>query len=93
MSVNQRILDVLITYCVCDFLFHGYPCKPKEKNVTVGIPPTNDIPIYISCKFDMFIFEMVLVILKTLCYVSFCTDCPTMSFVSMHSDGIIAKTL
>ena len=27
MSVNQRIQEDLITYCVCDFLFHGYTCK------------------------------------------------------------------
>ena len=29
-SVNQRIREVFITYCVCDFLFHGYPCILTE---------------------------------------------------------------
>ena len=25
-----RIQVMLITYCFCDFLFHGYPCMTKE---------------------------------------------------------------
>ena len=53
----------------------------------------SDIPIYVSCKFEMFTFEMAFGYFKNIIYVSFCTGCPTMSFVILHSDGIIAKTL
>ena len=28
--VNLRILGILITYCVCDFLFYVYPYMKKE---------------------------------------------------------------
>ena len=31
-SVVLRLQVMLITYCYCDFLFHGYPCMTK-KNV------------------------------------------------------------
>ena len=31
-SVVLRVQVMLITYCFCDFLFHGYPCMTK-KNV------------------------------------------------------------
>ena len=31
-SVVLRVQVLLITYCFCDFLFHGYPCMTK-KNV------------------------------------------------------------
>ena len=29
-SVVLRIQVMLITYCFCDILFHGYPCMTKE---------------------------------------------------------------
>ena len=29
-SVVLRVQEMLITYCFCDFLFHGYPCMTKE---------------------------------------------------------------
>ena len=29
-SVVLRVQVMLITYCFCDFLFHGYPCMTKE---------------------------------------------------------------
>ena len=29
-SVVLRVQLMLITYCFCDFLFHGYPCMTKE---------------------------------------------------------------
>ena len=29
-SVDLRVQVMLITYCFCDFLFHGYPCMTKE---------------------------------------------------------------
>ena len=29
-DLDQRIQEAIITYCVCDFLFDGYPCKPTE---------------------------------------------------------------
>ena len=29
-SVILRVQVMLITYCFCDFLFHGYPCMMKE---------------------------------------------------------------
>ena len=29
-SVVLRVQAMLITYCFCDFLFHGYPCMTKE---------------------------------------------------------------
>ena len=29
-SVVLRVHVMLITYCFCDFLFHGYPCMTKE---------------------------------------------------------------
>ena len=29
-SVFLRVQVMLITYCFCDFLFHGYPCMTKE---------------------------------------------------------------
>ena len=29
-SVVLRVQVILITYCLCDFLFHGYPCMTKE---------------------------------------------------------------
>ena len=28
--VNIRIRRMLVTYCVCDFLFYGNPCMKKE---------------------------------------------------------------
>ena len=28
--VVLRVQVMLITYCFCDFLFHGYPCMTKE---------------------------------------------------------------
>ena len=28
--VKLWIRGMLITYCVCDFLFYGYPCMKKE---------------------------------------------------------------
>ena len=30
VSVVLRVQVILITYCFCDFLFHGYPCMTKE---------------------------------------------------------------
>ena len=30
VSVVLRIQVMLITYCFCDFWFHGYPCMTKE---------------------------------------------------------------
>ena len=29
-SVVLRVQVMLITYCFCDFLFHGYPCMTNE---------------------------------------------------------------
>ena len=29
-SVVLRVHVMLITYCFCDILFHGYPCMTKE---------------------------------------------------------------
>ena len=29
-SVVLRVQEMLITYCFCDFWFHGYPCMTKE---------------------------------------------------------------
>ena len=29
-SVVLRVQVMLITYCFCDFWFHGYPCVTKE---------------------------------------------------------------
>ena len=29
-SIVLRVQVMLITYCFCDFLFHGYPCMTKE---------------------------------------------------------------
>ena len=29
-SVVLRVQVMLITYCFCDFLFHGYPCMTRE---------------------------------------------------------------
>ena len=29
-SVFLRVQIMLITYCFCDFLFHGYPCMANE---------------------------------------------------------------
>ena len=29
-SVILRVQVMLIAYCFCDFLFHGYPCMTKE---------------------------------------------------------------
>ena len=29
-SVVLRVQVILITYCFCDFRFHGYPCMTKE---------------------------------------------------------------
>ena len=29
-SVVLRVQVMLITYCFCDFWFHGYPCMTKE---------------------------------------------------------------
>ena len=29
-SVVVRVQVMLITYCFCDFLFHGYPCMTEE---------------------------------------------------------------
>ena len=29
-SVVLRVQVMLITYCFCDFLFHGYPCMTKK---------------------------------------------------------------
>ena len=28
--VVLRVQEILITYCFCDFLFHGYPCMTKD---------------------------------------------------------------
>ena len=30
-SVILRVQVILITYCFCDFLFHGYPCMTNSK--------------------------------------------------------------
>ena len=30
VSVVLRVQVMLITYCFCDFWFHGYPCMTKE---------------------------------------------------------------
>ena len=32
-SAVLRVQVMFITYCFCDFLFHGYPCMTKEKGV------------------------------------------------------------
>ena len=46
--VNVRIKGMFITYCVCDFLFNGYPCMKKKINVMLycrekyGIRPTDE---------------------------------------------------
>ena len=32
-SVDLRVQVMLITYCYCDFLFHGYPCMTRENVV------------------------------------------------------------
>ena len=32
-SVDLRVQVMLITYCHCDFLFHGYPCMTRENVV------------------------------------------------------------
>ena len=32
-SVFLRVQAMLITYCFCDFLFHGYPCMTNENVV------------------------------------------------------------
>ena len=32
-SVVLRVQVMLIIYCFCDFLFHGYPCMTKENVV------------------------------------------------------------
>ena len=29
-TVVLRVQVMFITYCFCDFLFHGYPCMTKE---------------------------------------------------------------
>ena len=29
-SVVVRVQIMLIAYCFCDFLFHGYPCMTKQ---------------------------------------------------------------
>ena len=44
--VNLRIREMPITYCVCDFLFYGHPCKKKE-NVMLECPK--------NMKFDILI--------------------------------------
>ena len=35
-SVVLRVQVMLITYCFCDFLFHGYPCMMKENCYSGG---------------------------------------------------------
>ena len=30
-SVVLRVQVMLISYCFCDFWFHGYPCMTKKK--------------------------------------------------------------
>ena len=46
-SVNLRILGILITYCVCDFLFYGYSCMKKKTCYSAGKiwHSIRDIPI------------------------------------------------
>ena len=68
VSVNERS-DVCLLHIVCVFLFYWYPCSKKE-NMTLqclesyGIQPTNmiDMLVYVSCKFEMYIFKIAQVI-------------------------------
>ena len=59
---------------ICDFLFYGYPCLKKDtwrysaRKVRVfGLLVTN-IPVYVSCKFEMYIFKISLVINENVCF-------------------------
>ena len=67
-SVNQRIREFLIMYCVCDCLFHGYPFKYDIKMMlqclkNYGIQLLiSDGLLSVSFKSEMLIFEMALVI-------------------------------
>ena len=67
VSANQRS-DVCYLHIVCDFLFYGYPCTKEEKwcytarkAMEFGLLMT-DIPVYVSCKFEMYILKIALVI-------------------------------
>ena len=54
---------------VCEFLFYGYPCSKKiktclysaRKNMEIG-PLMTEKPVYVSCKFEMYLFKNALVI-------------------------------
>ena len=58
VSVNQRS-DVCLLHIVCDFLFYGYPCSKKDtwlysaQKVMIFGLLVEDIPVYVSCKFEM----------------------------------------
>ena len=67
VSVNQRS-DVCLLHIVCDFLFYGYPCSKKKtwrysaRKVMEFGQLMADILVYVSCKFEMYIFEIAQVI-------------------------------
>ena len=70
-SVNQRS-DVCYLHIVCDFLFFGYPCS-KEENMVLLCPGSyafrqlmTDIPVYVSCKFEMYNIRIAPVISENL---------------------------
>ena len=46
-SIVLRVQVMLITYCFCDFLFHGYPCMTKEN---VMLLCRKNYGIYLSDK-------------------------------------------
>ena len=52
-SINQRIHEVLITYCVCDFFFHGYSCKPAKPTFRVPIPGIKATIIHVFLKLSL----------------------------------------
>ena len=55
-------------HIVCDFLFYGYPCSKEEtwrycaRKVMEFGQLMVDILVYVSCKFEMYIFEIAKVI-------------------------------
>ena len=69
-SINQKIQEALITYCVCVFLFHVYPGK-KTENIMLqcmkkyGIFPTD------KCKFNLSIVQVFEMALDTKHYIQF----------------------
>ena len=104
MSVYQRVPEVLITYCVCDFiswvLLQAYKnillCLQKMKSNLL----VSDSLIYVSCKFEKLIFEMAPVRILNVQFVFlfvhtvvWCVWCPFCFFVILLRKRVLIALL